>query len=81
MCDMNNVPLPIPNPTEWMTIAAVAFLLGVSRRSVERYAAKGVITAYRPYGGPREKTAVMFWRPEIEQVVNARTITGAGKVA
>jgi excisionase family DNA binding protein len=74
MCDMNQHPLPIPNPTDWLTVKAVAALLGVSPRTVERLAEKGTLTAYRPYGAPKEKTPAMFWRDEVNKVVDARTV-------
>lgn len=73
MCDMKQEMLPIPNPTEWLTTKAAAFLLGVSRRTVERLTEKGVLTAYRPYGAPMENVPAMYWRPELNSVVDART--------
>ncbi len=79
MCDMKQVTLPIPNPTDWMTTKAVAFLLGVSPRTVERLAEKGVLTPYRPYGSAREKVPAMFWRPQVNTVVDARIALAATK--
>ncbi len=79
MCDMKQNTLPIPNPTDWMTTKAAAFLLGVSPRTVERLAERGTLTAYRPYGVQKEKRPVMFWRPEVNAVVDARVILAATK--
>lgn len=74
MLDMNQPTPPIPNPTDWMTIAAVAFLLGVHRRSVTRLVEKGTLKSYRPYGAAGETAPVMFWRPAVEALVDARTV-------
>lgn len=79
MCDMKQDTLPIPNPTDWMTTKAAAFLLGVSPRTVERLAEKGVLTAYGPYGAPKEKVPAMFWRPQVNAVVDARTALSVAK--
>lgn len=72
MLDMNPHALSIPNPTDWLSVKGAAFLLGVSPRTVERLAVKGTLTAYRPYGAPQEKPAPMFWRDEVNKVVDAR---------
>lgn len=75
---MNNQTLPIPNPGDWITTMGAAFLLGVSRRTVERMAERGTLTAYRPYGAPREVTSVLFWRQQVNDVLTARlTVAGA----
>jgi excisionase family DNA binding protein len=63
---------PIPNPTEWLTLAGAAFLLGVHKTTVTRMARAGVLTGYRPYGAPKERRAVMFWRAEVNKVLDAR---------
>lgn len=80
MCDMKQ-DTPIPNPTDWMTTKAAAFLLGVSPRTVERLAEKGTLTAYRPYCAIREKVPAMFWRPQVNAVVDARLILAAAETA
>lgn len=72
MFDMNQQPLPIPNPTDWLSVKGAAFLLGVSPRTVERLAEKGTLKAYRPYGAPKENPAAMFWRDDVNAVVDAR---------
>ncbi len=72
MCDMKQDTLPIPNPTDWLTTKAAAFLLGVSRRTVERLTDKGVLTAYRPYGAPKEAVPAMYWRAQVNAVLDAR---------
>lgn len=75
---MNNQTLPLPNPGDWITTMGAAFLLGVSRRTVERMAERGTLKPYRPYGAPKEVTPVLFWRQQVNDVLTARlTVAGA----
>lgn len=69
---MDNQVLPLPNPTDWMTMGAAAFLLGVSRMTVVRMIRQRTLTAYRPYGAPKEQAPPMLWRPEVNRVLDAR---------
>lgn len=66
--------LPLPNPGDWVTTEGAAWLLGVSRRTVERMAAAGTLTAYRPGAGPIERPPAMFWLPEVARVKEARLL-------
>jgi excisionase family DNA binding protein len=81
MLDMKQDTLPLPNPTDWLTTKAAAWLLGMSTRSVERMVERGVLRAYRPYGAQKEKVPAMFWRPEVNAVVDARTVLAATETA
>lgn len=81
MCDMKRDTLPIPNPTDWLTTKGAAFLLGMSPRSVERMVERGALRAYRPYGAPKEKAAAMFWRAEVNAVVDARITLAVAETA
>lgn len=76
MCVMNSPMLPIPNPTDWMTTEAAAALLGVSRRTVERLSAgyRPRLTPYKPYGIRGERIPTMYWRAEVNALVDARSI-------
>jgi hypothetical protein len=67
--------LPLPNPGDWLTTAGTAVLLGVHRRQVERFAAAGTLTAYQPAAADTERAPVLFWRPEVEQLRDARRIS------
>lgn len=69
---MKNEPLPLPNPEEWMTVAAVAHLLDVDRRTVERMIERKVFTGHRPWAAPGEKAPVLIWRKEALDVQAAR---------
>lgn len=73
-----NTPLPLPNPFEWMTVAAVAQFMGVDRRTVERMIAKGTLTGHKPYGADGEKVPFLIWRDEAITVRNARVRLAAG---
>lgn len=79
MSVMKQQTLPIPNPGDWITTMGAAFLLGVSRRTIERMAEKGVLTAYRPYGAPDEVTPVLFWRAQVNDVLTARLTVAGGQ--
>lgn len=70
--------LPLPNPGDWITTKGAAFLLGVSRRTVERLAEKGALTPYRPYGALGEVTPVLFWREQVNEVLTARLMVAGG---
>lgn len=73
MPTMTNMTLPIPNPDDWMTTRAVAQLLGVDRRTVDRLIDKGVLKRYQPYTATDETPPALIWREEALQVLSART--------
>jgi len=63
------------NETEWLRVADVADLLGISRNTVRRWTDKGRLTAYRSPGGHRR-----YRRDEVLAVREASRI-GAGRGA
>jgi excisionase family DNA binding protein len=71
MLDMNQR-LPIPNPEEWADRTVAARLLRVSLKTVGRMADDGRLTPYRI------GECLMFWRPEVNQLAEARRIAGIG---
>lgn len=77
---MNNMTLPLPNPHDWMSVRGAANLLRMSTRTVRRMADAGVLTAYRPIGGPDEQPTPMLWRAEVETVLYAQLKLKAGAV-
>lgn len=66
------LPLAAPNATDWMTINAAAFLLGVHKRTVERMVKTGTLAGHRAYGAPRERVPIMLWRAQVNEVLDAR---------
>lgn len=82
MATMTNTPLPLPNPYDWVTVAAAAEMLSVDRRTVDRLVRKGVLTGCNPYTAKTEKPPVILWRKEVEEVRDARkklAASGAGQ--
>ncbi len=73
MATMNNTPLPLPNPGEWLTVKATAALLKVDYRTVVRMIERGTLTEHRPWAAPDEKAPVIIWREEAMSVLSART--------
>jgi excisionase family DNA binding protein len=69
---MNNQTLPLPNPSDWMTIDAAAELLGCSRRTVTRLMDSGALNGYQPARGKTETDRWLLWRPEVDEVLQAR---------
>lgn len=82
MADMKDsqMTLPLPDPGSWMTIKAVACLLGVNRKTVDRMITKGLLTGYAPYSAPDEKAPTLLWRDEAMAMLSARNrVAGAGR--
>lgn len=79
MCDMEQQTLPIPNPGEWMTRQAGAYVLGVDPRTVDRMVADGLLTAYRPVGKPGEVVPLILWREQVRELVHARARSGKAR--
>jgi excisionase family DNA binding protein len=70
---MNQPRLPIPNPEDWADRTIAARLLRVSVRTVMRMAEDGRLTGH-PIG-----ECLLFWRPQINQLAEARRIAGVGE--
>lgn len=82
MLDMSDrqMTLPLPEPGNWMTIMAVAHLLGVNRKTVDRWIEKGTLKAYAPYAAPDERPQQMIWRDHALSLLGARKrLSGAGQ--
>jgi hypothetical protein len=73
-----NAPLPLPNPSDWMTVPAAADLLGVDDSTARRMIAAARLTRYSPKASAREhRKPTMLWRPEVEAFAAARqTVRG-----
>lgn len=66
------VPLPIPNPHEWVGRTAAMRLLDVlSHVTLSRMVDNGLLTAYRIDGGP-----VLYWRAQVVELAEARKRAG-----
>lgn len=80
MCSMNARPsfldptLPLPNPGDWVSAEAAQKLLGVSHVTLFRMwsGPEPVLHRYSPDGAKWP----MFWRPEVENLLAARTRAG-----
>lgn len=72
MLRMNQTPLPLPNPGDWLTTDGAAHLLGVHRRTLMRMVDIGQLTAYEPGAGFKKTPPLMFWRPAVEALRDAR---------
>lgn len=73
---MNNMTLPLPNPSDWCTITAAARRLGVHERTVRRMVESGVLTGYLPTHTHIETPQVMLWISQVEEVAAARQRIG-----
>ena len=67
--------MPEPNPQDWATWAHVQSVLGVSRQTVIRMVAEGLLTQYRIAGGHP-----VFWLSEVQELREARERCGRGRV-
>ena len=71
MCDMHNQTLPLPNPGDWISIAAAAARLEVSRRTVERLIEDGRLTGYWIEGARGRTAAAILWRADVQRLREA----------
>lgn len=71
-----NQRLPLPNPDEWMTVAAAAAFLRVHPATIGRMAAAGVLRCYSPVPAADERPPKMLWAPEVEALRDARRTAG-----
>lgn len=77
MFDMRNEPqLPIPDVTAWTTRQWAAKEIGVSVRSVDRMVKSGTLRAYTPHVVDGEQAPVLLFKPEVEDVAEARRRLG-----
>lgn len=65
-----NVPLPLPNPQDWLNGLATAELLGVSVQTLNRWV-YGEAPILRPYYATGSRWP-MYWRDEVESLRAAR---------
>lgn len=73
---MNQQTLPLPNPSDWMTRSAAAYVLGVDPRTVDRMVANRRLTDHRPVSAPTERGPLLLWREEVRELVRARARAG-----
>lgn len=80
MADMKDsqMTLPLPDPGAWMTIKAVARLLGVTRKTVDRMLASERLTGYSPVADPDERAPVLIWRDDAMSMLSARNRVAGG---
>lgn len=71
--------LPLPNPDEWMTVAAAAALLGVHQRTVLRMIRARLLVGYTPVPAVGERPVPMLWTAEVERIREARKIAGMAR--
>lgn len=79
MCDMEQQPLPLPNPGDWMTRQAAAYVLGVDPRTVDRMVLDKLLTDYRPVAKPGEQAPLLLWREQVRDLVRARARSGRAR--
>jgi len=63
--------LPLPNPGDWLSRMGAADVLKVSHQTIARMVQHGTLKQYAPAGA---RATAMYWRPEVEQLLAARTI-------
>lgn len=77
---MNNMTLPLPNPSDWISVRGAAALLSASTRTVRRMIDTGVLTGHRPLGAYGERPPLMLWRAEVNAVLDAQLKLRVGTV-
>lgn len=70
--------LQLPNPHDWLTRGAAARILGVDAATVGRMVGDGRLRGYSPDGIRGERPPVIFWRPEVEALHEARRTAREG---
>ncbi len=67
MCTMN-VPLPLPNPQDWLSSAGACAKLGVTRVTLLRMVEDGRLRKYTTDDGGQ----TMYWLPDVMELHAAR---------
>jgi hypothetical protein len=63
--------LPLPDAAAFCSVKYAAAKLGRDERTIRRWVAEGILTAYSPRVAPGEEKRTMLWVPQVTELREA----------